>query len=432
MRGITIISLVVTIVILLILSGVTITMLTGENGIIKQTIMAKEKSKKSQEIENIELAFMSAKMKNTYEILQEDVKNELDNKKYKIAFDGEYYKIMSKETQNEYIFDKYGNKKEKNKYYYDSENIISEGNIKINVGDSINYTIIKDENSKYESSINKNGYSNQSFTLQKNAQWVVLGINNGGELLITSKESIKTDENKNYFLKGENGFKYGVTELDNICKVYGSGIGAKDSRSIRIEDINKITKYDPMNTGNKQNYSKGNLNEYGNEVMFYWNEDEFPYYDAQNGVKGTLNEKHDSFYVYDEENNNFINNELKKEKMQYINKIKTNFYTYYIDTLSDNIEDKDSDIKKFSKAYNLVCNAGSYWMASRTIETNEGGVYYGLRMYADWVKKVAAGGFYSSYGNNNDGQAYAVRPVITINDSANIIGDSINGWNIEE
>ena len=89
-------------------------MLTGENGIIKQTIMAKEKSKKSQEIENIELAFMSAKMKNTYEILQEDVKNELDNKKYKIAFDGEYYKIMSKETQNEYIFDKYGNKKEKN------------------------------------------------------------------------------------------------------------------------------------------------------------------------------------------------------------------------------------------------------------------------------------------------------------------------------
>ena len=81
---------------------------------------------------------------------------------------------------------------------------------------------------------------------------------------------------------------------------------------------------------------------------------------------------------------------------------------------------------------NLVCNAGSYWMASRTIETNEGGVYYGLRMYADWVKKVAAGGFYSSYGNNNDGQAYAVRPVITINDSANIIGDSINGWNIEE
>ena len=71
-------------------------------------------------------------------------------------------------------------------------------------------------------------------------------------------------------------------------------------------------------------------------------------------------------------------------------------------------------------------------MASRTIETNEGGVYYGLRMYADWVKKVAAGGFYSSYGNNNDGQAYAVRPVITINDSANIIGDSINGWNIEE
>lgn len=38
---------------------------------------------------------------------------------------------------------------------------------------------------------------------------------------------------------------------------------------------------------------------------------------------------------------------LKNGKMQYINKLKTNFYEYYIDTLSNSKEDEESSIKKF-------------------------------------------------------------------------------------
>ena len=71
-------------------------------------------------------------------------------------------------------------------------------------------------------------------------------------------------------------------------------------------------------------------------------------------------------------------------------------------------------------------------MASKIIETNQSGVYYGFRIYASWMKKITAGGFYSSYGNNNDGQGYGVRPVITINDNVKLSGDSINGWILEE
>ncbi len=407
-------------------------MISGGNGILRKTVEAKENTEKSKEVENIELAFMSAKIKSSYTNSEEILENELNDKQYEVIFDGDYYKIISKETKNEYIFDKYGNEKNDNRYYYISDNVISDGNLKINVGDSINYKAIGAPNYKYVSNEERNGYANQSFTFQDDIQWVVLGINNGGELLITSTKSLNTTDGKQFFFKGEKGFEYGIAELDNICKLYENGIGSKGARSIRIEDINKITKYNPMSTGNGQKYGKGNLNEYGNEVRFYWNGDLFPYYEAENGVKGVLEQKHNNFFTYNEEKNNFINNELEIEKMKYIDKIKTNFYSYYIDTLTDNKEDSESSIKKFNKAYELISKAGAYWMASKTIETNQTGVYYGFRIYASWTKRIAAGGFYSSYGNNNDGQGCSVRPVIIINDKVKLSGDSKNGWILEK
>ena len=54
-KGITLIVLVITIIVLLILSGVSIAMITGENGIIKQTHYAKEETIKASEKEAIEL-----------------------------------------------------------------------------------------------------------------------------------------------------------------------------------------------------------------------------------------------------------------------------------------------------------------------------------------------------------------------------------------
>ena len=44
-KGVTLIALAVTIVVMLILAGVTISVLNGENGIVKQAQKAKEESK---------------------------------------------------------------------------------------------------------------------------------------------------------------------------------------------------------------------------------------------------------------------------------------------------------------------------------------------------------------------------------------------------
>ena len=47
-RGITLIVLVITIVVLLILAGVSITLLTGDNGILTQAKLAKEKTEEAK------------------------------------------------------------------------------------------------------------------------------------------------------------------------------------------------------------------------------------------------------------------------------------------------------------------------------------------------------------------------------------------------
>ena len=58
--GITLISLVVTIIVLLILAGVTIATLTGENGILTRATEAKEETQEGEDTENIKLAIIES------------------------------------------------------------------------------------------------------------------------------------------------------------------------------------------------------------------------------------------------------------------------------------------------------------------------------------------------------------------------------------
>ena len=80
--GITLIALVITIIILLILAGVSIAMLTGENGILTQATNAREKTTKAEEEEKIKMAVMGSSVDNTgyVDILDEtSFKQELAN-----------------------------------------------------------------------------------------------------------------------------------------------------------------------------------------------------------------------------------------------------------------------------------------------------------------------------------------------------------------
>ena len=78
-KAITLIALVVTIVVLIILAGISISALTGDNSIINQAKAAKEDTEIASWEEQIDLAIIDAEKKHRNPTL-EDVKEELKNK----------------------------------------------------------------------------------------------------------------------------------------------------------------------------------------------------------------------------------------------------------------------------------------------------------------------------------------------------------------
>ena len=70
-RGITIISLVVTIVVLLILAGISINAVIGDNGIIKKAQNSAELTKESEAKEIINRTVMEFYLTNDYETLED-------------------------------------------------------------------------------------------------------------------------------------------------------------------------------------------------------------------------------------------------------------------------------------------------------------------------------------------------------------------------
>ena len=78
--GITLIALIVTIIVLLILAGITVATLSGDNGFIKSTINAKEQTEIGDEKEILNIATVTAMGKNKYgELTQKNLQNALDN-----------------------------------------------------------------------------------------------------------------------------------------------------------------------------------------------------------------------------------------------------------------------------------------------------------------------------------------------------------------
>ena len=71
-RGITLLILVITIIILLILAGITINVIIGDNGIIGNAGQAKEKAEIANEKEIVEKATVQAMGNNKYGNIEED------------------------------------------------------------------------------------------------------------------------------------------------------------------------------------------------------------------------------------------------------------------------------------------------------------------------------------------------------------------------
>ena len=86
-KGITLIALVITIIVLLILAGVAISMLSGENGILNQAARAKQRTGETSVEEQVKLAAAAAMANNYHTIAKEELIKELA--KYGLKLDNE-------------------------------------------------------------------------------------------------------------------------------------------------------------------------------------------------------------------------------------------------------------------------------------------------------------------------------------------------------
>lgn len=126
-RGITLIALAITIIVLLILAGVSVATLTGDNGILGQTSKAKYETDIANEKEIIERAAITARIINdklielTEEIFKNELEKEAGEEKIELSDRSEGFEIWFKETNRYYQVDKNGNiigilSKEEDKY----------------------------------------------------------------------------------------------------------------------------------------------------------------------------------------------------------------------------------------------------------------------------------------------------------------------------
>ena len=120
----------------------------------------------------------------------------------------------------------------------------------LHIGDYVNYNPSNfkegtvDEDKTASSLTDENGSKDQTFSINDDTKWRVLGKDDNGQILIVSADPVKKDmgdtNNPYFYIKGAKGTKNFETELEKISKIYGHGVGATGARSLKIEDVNKI------------------------------------------------------------------------------------------------------------------------------------------------------------------------------------------------
>ena len=103
-KGITLIALIITIITLLILAGVTISMIVGENGLISKAKESKENAIKSQYTEALKLTLSNMRIENSENIISECQKNPIlaDSTYTEYPDETAEYKVLILETKEKH------------------------------------------------------------------------------------------------------------------------------------------------------------------------------------------------------------------------------------------------------------------------------------------------------------------------------------------
>ncbi len=395
-KGITLIALVVTVVVLLILAGVTISLLLDENGIIAKSKDARNANRAGAIKEEITLwkadKFAAdngagshesmddflARLKTRGLISDEDIATIKDTRKLQVG----------KET---IVFP--SDAKTLVQAFKDNE---------IKVGDYLNYNDYVDETKTCTTTTNENGWADQKYTATKNTYWQVLGLDSTGEKLMLISQSpikkeMKTDDTAEDWkktpylvLKGAYGYVNGKTILNNISGIYNTELG--EAKSITAEEINRLIGV-TVDYTNRKVYANSNP-------------------DVNIDKKGVLGNQY-TYRADDYTPESYINN--KTNATAGVQTDPATAYGYQWGNLT--IEDTLKTIL-FNGTTSDANFAKSYWLASSGVTAYSGSADFGTGVVAGNLVSLDTGlfffsGTWSAYG-------ITVRPVVYLNSEVTV------------
>ena len=412
-KGITLIALVITIIVLLILAGVTIATLTGENGILTKATEASKKTGQASAEEQVQLE-VTASIGTDGKINTGDLNDNLGNIEG-LTHEGETIENNPIENLpatvvvdgNNVIIREDGSVvvSEWTQTGYE----ITNGEITVKVG---NYVLNYDEGTEStQIETTESGHTAQQPLTTENLGWRILGIGeNGGLELISDNPTTAT-----VTLSGETGYLNAEEVLNTACnELYGKGEYAESARSLNVEDVNKLANYDP------ETYSGyGNLYKYrfSTEEDYMQNSKSTDNGQTWSDWKNITNASYQTFRTPGSTETIGVDNPKESQELE---------NTYYYYSISSRMAD-NTDIANMITKGTGDSNV-TQWLASRTVGC---GSYYALFH----VRYVSIG--YVAYSSlyNSNGYSYspgwAVRPVVSLESNIQLEGNSEDGWTIK-
>ena len=416
-NGITVVALVITIIIMLILAGVTVKIATG-GGIIDKTKNTSDEFEIEQEKEKVKSGYLSYK---TAKMVDDNAQLFVEDAQPPIGNATSGWTVIFTKTNNEYkltkdgkvTLTKQGNGSTTTLGWTDNGNdTFTKEDVTVKLGDIVSY----DEGKDYSTTVDKNksGYSSNQTFKTDDLNWRVLGINSKGEL-----ELISDNPTSGLTLCYETGYLNAEEVLNNMCnELYGQGTYATGARSLNVEDINKLGNYDPTTYSGYGDIWTHRFPTSGDYIQY-----------KRIKTDGTL--VTDWTDVTGASQTFRMPGEAKKETISVNNRNDTGKSledTYYYYIVVGKVKQTTSDGKKMSDVISNGTGSSdvTQWLASRCIQCCDYGALF-------WVRTVdMAVGNIRLYNSNgiSGSHNYCVRPVVTLESDIQLSGNSNDGWTI--
>lgn len=431
-KGITLIALVITIIVILILAGVTIATLTGDNGLLKKSTKAKQANEEASALEKIQVEVagsygLDGKIDKTQ--LIKNLKN-IEGIKYNNSEIDENTSIsnfpaMVKLDEYAYTISENGSVNKVIEWIANSDGSFTNPEMKttIKVGDIVHYetklTANAVNNTKKAQLISDLGtYSGNtdsnlntdSSIVRDSLTWKVLDVKDGKIRLISAVPT-----SSQIRLYGANAYNNLVYLLDNACDTLYSIGGVGTAQNLKIDDIEEKL----SNAGKKaRNDFTSNNVKYGeaSDYSAY-----FPnIYLNEVGCKKINNT---------DNSGNTLGLSEQKEQITGSSETTKNLKITLTYWEKEMVTSDFSQSEYFSIFFrdNLNNNYSTYWLSSRCVFTSYWGAWFNVFRVKEG--KINASSMFNNSGVSG-GDVGGLRPVVSLEPSIQLSGDSTNGWTI--